>query len=182
MDFYRVVYTSRTNLGNPYRGGSNESNIWLGADVSVALPVFAFGDGGAGLSLLPHVGAGFFSVVRAGVDVAVHGNDALYLMAGLEYQTFGRNFLKPGLGNWDSIDRSTLLDNLSLSIGIGFEWTSTFLEFQWRTTLGTPLYSAGPTELWMEDPTTLPSRDRGFKTVLVRFGWKLKGEGVAGGR
>ncbi|MBL0176197.1 MAG: hypothetical protein IPP94_13165 [Ignavibacteria bacterium] len=91
MNFYRVVYTSRTNLGNPYRGGSNESNIWLGADVSVALPVFAFGDGGAGLSLLPHVGAGFFSVVRGRRRRGIWKRRP-HLMAGLEYQTFGRNF------------------------------------------------------------------------------------------
>ena len=159
-DYYR---------GERWFSGWTESNFVIAADIAVDFPVLAFSDRGAGVSLRPHAGGSPF-IWFGGAEVVLHSNGPFYLASGVDYQVLDNNYLNFE-GDYDFVEQSNFSDHLFLSVGAGFAWTSTFLEFQWRTALGTPLYSVGPKELWLEEPWTLPI-DRRFTTVLMRYGWR----------
>lgn len=150
---------------------ANSIGTWLGLDLGCNIPLLAFNEKGAGLLLRPHIGYAR-PALHGGMDVLLHANNAnLYLLAGLNVQKMSANF---GGSIWDThmvLDQTKLRDMLYLNLGIGFFQRMSFYEFQWRSTLGTPLYSIPMEKVgddWVDAP---PSNYRGFGTVLFRAGW-----------
>ena len=148
---------------------------WLGADIAFVIPVIAFSDDGAGVSLHPHAGAGW-NTARAGMDLAINTSSSFSVMAGMVYQSITENEF--GFFNFhynDVLEQTTLRDHLFATVGVGFHWTSTFLEVQMLFGLGTPLYTVGPKTLPFDSYTRIPSdvpNIRGFNTFLIRLGWE----------
>ncbi|MBL0177257.1 MAG: hypothetical protein IPP94_18765 [Ignavibacteria bacterium] len=145
---------------------------WLGADIAFILPLIAFSDNGAGVSLHPYAGGGW-NTMRAGMDLALNTSSSFYLTAGMEYQSITENDF--GHFNFyfnDVLEQTTLRDHLFATIGAGLRWTSTFLEVRMCFGLGTPLYTTGPQVLDPWWPRSPMPNIRGFNTFLIRLGWE----------
>jgi hypothetical protein len=168
--FQSARWSAGWQLHNENSGAVGE---WYGLDLAGSLPLLAFNEKGAGLLLRPHIGYAW-PATHGGVDVLLLANNAnVYLLAGCNVQK-----MRPNLGAvaWDShmvLDQTKLRDMLYLVLGIGLFRHKNFYEFQWRGTLGTPLYSIPVQQLgdaWVDAP---PSNYRGFGMVLFRIGWAL---------
>jgi hypothetical protein len=164
--------------------------IWLGLSLRYSYPVVMLNANGACIALRPQAGFGMNNV-RAGLDVMFQFGNLLYpdgtafLTAGLDVQRiheefgfFGRYagpYSNPGnyFRYHDVLEQSTLRQLLFASVGIGWEYTSTMFELQYRYSLGKPLYTVGEAENYLIDPLSPPGNERNFPALLFRLSWKL---------